>query len=497
MLVTPNLTLPYIDISEAQREVVHNSAIRGLDALVHLAVLDRDLASPPGSPSDGQRWIVAASPTGAWAGHALAIAAWQDGAWRFYAPRLGWLVYVVDEGRILSWSGTAWVDALSMVTVLQNLALLGIGTTADATNPFSAKLNNALWTAKTVAEGGDGNLRAKMSKESAAKTLSLLMQNNFSGRAEIGLTGDDDFHFKVSPDGTTFAEAIVIDKTTAQAKFSPGSAAAPSITFNGDADTGFYRIGANNIGVAVNGAKVLDVSTTGLGVTGILFGGSAASSTLTLQSTTGTGTSDAIVALVGNNGATEGFRVVSGGQVVKGHTAAIAVGANTPAIQLHGTGVTQIWQGRWSNDATPTQFIQTKSRGGIGVHTVVQSGDTLANNQYYGSDGTGFILGASIRVDVDAAPGTGSMPSRMLFNTTATGAGAVTERLRLDSLGNVTIGTAALATGATDGFIYIPTCAGTPTGTPTAYSGRVPIVYDTANNKLYVYNGAWKGATHA
>jgi hypothetical protein len=316
MLVTPNLTLPYIDISEAQREVVHNSAIRGLDALVHLAVLDRDLASPPGSPSDGQRWIVAASPTGAWAGHALAIAAWQDGAWRFYAPRLGWLVYVVDEGRILSWSGTAWVDALSMVTVLQNLALLGIGTTADATNPFSAKLNNALWTAKTVAEGGDGNLRAKMSKESAAKTLSLLMQNNFSGRAEIGLTGDDDFHFKVSPDGTTFAEAIVIDKTTAQARFSVGSAAAPAITFNGDADTGFYRIGANNIGVAVNGAKVLDVSTTGLGVTGIVFGGSAASSMLTLQSTTGTGTSDAIVALVGNNGATEGFRVVSGGQVV-------------------------------------------------------------------------------------------------------------------------------------------------------------------------------------
>ncbi|MEA2990835.1 MAG: hypothetical protein QOG83_3546, partial [Alphaproteobacteria bacterium] len=102
MLVTPNLTLPYIDVSEAQREVVHNSAIRGLDALVHLGVLDRDLVSPPGSLSDGQRWIVAASPTGAWAGHALAIAAWQDGAWRFYAPRLGWLVYVADEGRILS-----------------------------------------------------------------------------------------------------------------------------------------------------------------------------------------------------------------------------------------------------------------------------------------------------------------------------------------------------------------------------------------------------------
>ena len=73
-----------------------------------------------------------------------------------------------------------------MLASLQNLALLGVGTTADTTNPFSAKLNNTLWVAKTVAEGGDGNLHYKMSKESATKTLSLLMQTNFSGRAEVG-----------------------------------------------------------------------------------------------------------------------------------------------------------------------------------------------------------------------------------------------------------------------------------------------------------------------
>src|SRR5207253_10452483 len=85
-----------------------------------------------------------------------------------------------------------------------------VGTTSDSTNPFSAKLSNALWIAKTVAEGGDGNLRYKLSKESAAKTLSLLLQTNFSGRAEIGLTGDDDFHFKVSADGSTWVDALKI-----------------------------------------------------------------------------------------------------------------------------------------------------------------------------------------------------------------------------------------------------------------------------------------------
>src|SRR3954469_3315477 len=222
MLQTPNLSLPYIDLNEAQREVVHNNAIRGLDALVQLAVLDRDLASPPGSPVDGQRWIVAASPTGAWAGHASHVAAWQDGAWRFYVPSVGWLVYVVDEGTLLGWSGSAWVSAMALLTTLQNMVLLGIGTTADSTNPLSAKLNNTLWTAKTVAEGGDGNLRYKMSKESAAKTLSLLLQTNFSGRAEIGLTGDDDLHFKVSPDGSAWTDALLIDRTTGATKINAG-----------------------------------------------------------------------------------------------------------------------------------------------------------------------------------------------------------------------------------------------------------------------------------
>lgn len=71
------------------------------------------------------------------------------------------------------------------------------------------------------------------------------------------------------------------------------------------------------------------------------------------------------------------------------------------------------------------------------------------------------------------------------------------ERMRIDSNGNVEIGTAALATTATNGFLYIPSCAGTPTGTPTAKTGRVPLVYDTTNNKLYAYNGAWKSVTLA
>jgi hypothetical protein len=67
--------------------------------------------------------------------------------------------------------------------------------------------------------------------------------------------------------------------------------------------------------------------------------------------------------------------------------------------------------------------------------------------------------------------------------------------LNLDGNGNVTIGSNNVATTATNGFLYVPTCAGTPTGTPTAKSGFAPIVVDTTNNKLYFYStGVWRDA---
>lgn len=52
-----------------------------------------------------------------------------------------------------------------------------------------------------------------------------------------------------------------------------------------------------------------------------------------------------------------------------------------------------------------------------------------------------------------------------------------------------------LSTDATTGFVYVPTCSGTPTGTPVSVTGCAPIVIDRLNNKLYFYSGgAWRDA---
>ena len=61
----------------------------------------------------------------------------------------------------------------------------------------------------------------------------------------------------------------------------------------------------------------------------------------------------------------------------------------------------------------------------------------------------------------------------------------------VDRLGG-TDGT-ALATNATDGFLYVPSMAGSPTGVPVTKAGLLPIVIDSTNNRLLFYSsGAWR-----
>ena len=241
MTVTPHLALPLIAAAQAQKHVTHNEALLALDALLHCAVTDTDLAAPPAAPAEGDRYIVAAAPTGAWAGKAGQVAARQDGVWRFYAPKAGWIAFVVDEMQLYHFNGTAWAPGVLAITTLQNLSLLGLGTAADAGNPFSTKLNNALHAAKTVAEGGTGDVRVKLSKESAAKTASCLFQTAFSGRAEIGLAGDDNFRVKTSANGATWVDALVLAAGTGAATFAAGATFGGFVGINGPTDgNGLY-----------------------------------------------------------------------------------------------------------------------------------------------------------------------------------------------------------------------------------------------------------------
>jgi hypothetical protein len=96
-----------------------------------------------------------------------------------------------------------------------------------------------------------------------------------------------------TPYGVTYSNTnneFVLHGTTDAApstKFPDGASSAPSISFSNDTDTGIYRIGADNLGVAANGAKVLDIGTGGLGVTGTLSVSSTATITGALTASNG------------------------------------------------------------------------------------------------------------------------------------------------------------------------------------------------------------------
>jgi len=95
---------------------------------------------------------------------------------------------------------------------LQNMALVGINATADATNKLSLNSSAALFN-----NIGNG-IQIKLNKNAPTDTASLLYQTAFSGRAEMGTAGDDSFHIKVSPDGASWKEALVVDAASSLIK---------------------------------------------------------------------------------------------------------------------------------------------------------------------------------------------------------------------------------------------------------------------------------------
>ncbi|WDR01367.1 DUF2793 domain-containing protein [Devosia algicola] len=230
---TPHLSLPYIMPGQAQKFITHNQALNALDGLVMLAVSSRNLSVPPATPASGARYIVASAPTGDWSGHANAIALFQDGAWSFLTPQEGWLAWCSDETQMLVLTADIWTPLRP-----DQYTHLGINTEADLSNRLAVAAPATLLTH----EGSSHRL--VINKASQSDTASLVFQDNFSGRAELGLTGDDRLSFKVSGDGSTFVEAMSVDPTTGIPSF-PQAKYLSNYALNLYQDSG--RFGGNGV----------------------------------------------------------------------------------------------------------------------------------------------------------------------------------------------------------------------------------------------------------
>ena len=364
--ITTHLLLPYILAAQAQKHVTHNEALRLLDAVVQLSVLDRDLTVPPASPAEGDRYIVASGATGLWAGWDLNVTTWVDGVWMRLVPRPGWLAWIADEANVAVWTGAIWklvgvpqdvsdaifslvndadptkkalfslsgistattrtftlpntsselailagtqtfsgnktfsgtLTASGTVTVSAAAATIGNattaatygmgtgatttgvtktvnlgtggaagsttvvnigsatagaggttvintptvtfanavtqvgmpqanltaqlvglgGATADATNRLSANTPNVLFN------NAGASIDVTVNKNAAANDASFSFKTGFSARALFGTLGSDDFTLKVSPNGSSFFDALVADRNTGRVRFPVGLA---------------------------------------------------------------------------------------------------------------------------------------------------------------------------------------------------------------------------------------------------------------------------------
>ena len=196
---SPNLNLAYLAPAQAQKHVTHNEALRQLDALVQLSALSISNGTKE-DPINGDRQIVGLSPVGIFEGHANDIAAYQDGAWAFYKPQMGWRCYVADRAQIYVFQSDTWIKNQS-----EEVSKLGINTSADETNRLSVKGEATL-----LSHEGSGH-QLKINKSDLSDTASLLFQTNYASKAEIGLTGEENIHLKVSQDGNSFKDGLIIN----------------------------------------------------------------------------------------------------------------------------------------------------------------------------------------------------------------------------------------------------------------------------------------------
>ena len=148
---------------------------------------------------------------------------------------------------------------------------------------------------------------------------------------------------------------------------------------------------------------------------------------------------------------TSQVRIPNGGDLVVGHTGQETISTDgstdlVPEVQVLGTAASDasILIAAFSATATiagsPVLAFAKGGHNTIGSHTVVTDGEELGNIVAYGDDGTDLeSIAAQIQFESDGTPGTGDMPGRIVFATTADGSQAATERLRINSSGDLHI----------------------------------------------------------
>ena len=227
-----------------------------------------------------------------------------------------------------------------------------------------------------------------------------------------------------------------------------GSAAAPSLFFTGDTNTGIYSPGADTLALVTGGTNRVHVTSAGLvglgtAGPGYLLDIQSTSATLRIRNTTAPttgGTSSLLFEGINNFSGTSQSYINS--------------------IQAGNSGATQLAFGTsLSTDATATERLRITSAGLVGIGTtapetslhIKNSGDQILTVNSSSNGDACIFLGGQGAGKIGKVIGWDAIA--FLTATNGTPANAGTERARIDSSGRLLVGTSSWSVGATAAFV--------------------------------------------
>lgn len=434
MTTSPDLGIPYIAGQQAQPEVTHNDALNMLIALQKGAI-DKDLNAPPGSPSNGDVYIVGGSPTGAWAGKANKIAIYTTTAWTFVpgndsnganiamgARHEGLKIWVQDENLLYAWTGSAWAVAIDALSVKgADIASATTTNIAAATGDFVDVTGTTTITALgTAAAGVERTVRFTGALTLTHNVTSLILP----GGANIATTAGDVARFRSLGSGNW----LCVDYSRASGK----ALVAPAASEISNTPAG--NIVATNVQAAINeldseklaaANNLSDLANAATARTNLgLVAGGAGDIWVEKAGDTMTGV------LVNNLGSVSYLAVspVAGVNIIGEVDAQSRI-----LLDCYDSG-----GGHFSN------FIFRKARYSAGNRAAVQNSDILGRFSWFGYGATTysgartFVQSQATENWTDTAQG-----ARFGFSTTPNGSTSQSERLGIEQDGSLSMGGAS------------------------------------------------------
>ena len=264
----------------------------------------------------------------------------------------------------------------------------------------------------------------------------VIQEPDPTGSSGFNLVGTNIVFSSAPTNGHAFFGIIyaTADYLNAGGNFPAGSLGAPSITFIGDENTGLFRKSGGSVGFVSDATEIANFDSNGITISSgniiipdsIIHGGDSntkirfpAADTVSVET-----------------GGTERLRIASTGKATfttpSGDDAFLVKGDSFTAVRV---------QSARDSDSDHAMFQMLGSRGTNASPTIIQSGDTVGTLSARGYDGNSYASSSSINFGVDGSPGDGDMPGRITFSTSASGSESPTERMRIDSSGNVTVKT--------------------------------------------------------